>query len=610
VVDYVFPWWDTLWGYSRAMVDAYRRDLAGADQGLHLRDGETETVAHFPDYFRAYNGFYPEPGDLGLKGWDEYEPPQPAEEGDVANRRRVVFMYLRSYEWLKLPDEIGRYCQDKGGQGLWIVPNPEDTHGSSDYVWMVRSAGVGNILPEWFGPIGWAAEAFYSSGPYLREQATRGGTRLSIIQETGAGGHSAPYLDWRIAYAGVYSLTASGQLDDFDNDFLDEATYDDMSDPARNGYQFRRFRDGVAKAMAFLQARREKARRPGQAKVLCVATRPPAHASSSLFFGVGQESSLACGASRAGLVLDTRDSFELERVLPGYDVVFYSPRAPRVGDLELLRWWLDDRPGRLLVTHSFIPTRRADGYWNLNRGAGIGEEKAGAVLGLAPISYTEHKRCTVTEAAEGWREFLSPGEEIELPDPLTRCPGGEVLVATDQGPLVSRFGCGRGEVVYLHYTGGAGIRATQLDTAVARAIGHARRLPAVSDAPYGLMVQVFDVAGGRVVVVWDGGAMARWDWRYQPGIEPMAYEAPDVRQTFRLPAKGPAPYRVYDFLGDRNAEASPQDGVIELRLEGALCGVFYVTEDSAAGRATAAGARHLRRRMGDLHFDEVPMTPD
>ncbi len=96
-----------------------------------------------------------------------------------------------------------------------------------------------------------------------------------MIQETGAGGHSAPYLDWRIAYAGVYAIAAAGQLDDFDNDFIDETDYETMADPARNEYQFRRFRDAIVKALAFLQARDEKPQRPGGAQALCVAARPP-----------------------------------------------------------------------------------------------------------------------------------------------------------------------------------------------------------------------------------------------------------------------------------------------------------------------------------------------
>lgn len=606
VVDYTFPWWETAWGYSQAMIEAYRRDLAGRDEGLHMRDGQEESVAHFPDYFRAYMGFYPQPEDLGVKTWAEFEPPRPGEEDETARRRWTVFLYLRSYEWLKLPDDVGRHYLSRGEEGLWVVPNPEDSNGSSDYVWMVRSVGVGNLFPEWFGPIGWAAEAFYSSGPYLREQATRGGTRLSMIQETGAGGHSAPYLDWRIAYAGVYAIAAAGQLDDFDNDFIDETDYETMADPARNEYQFRRFRDAIVKALAFLQARDEKPQRPGGAQALCVAARPPAHASSSIFFGVGQPWNLASGLSRAGLVFDTRDSFELEQVLPRYDMVFYSPYAPRVGDVELLRRWLEQKPGRVLVTHSFVPTRRADGYWNMDRGPSLGAPQGGKLLGLGPISYTDDKRCVITQAAGDWGENFALGSEFELPHPLTRCEGGQTLVGTDKGPLVSCFSCGRGEVVYLHYTSGAGILTSQLDAAVARALARAKALPTVCDADFGLMVQVFLVPGGYTVVAWDGSNMAKWPWRYEAGLAPMLYEAPEVSQSFRLRVALDGPWDIYNLLDNQRSETVARDGWVNLRLKGALCGLFYVTDRTTAGRAVASAAQRLRERMRQLHFDDAP----
>jgi PAS domain-containing protein len=54
VVDYTFPWWETLWGYSDAMLAAYRDDLVGRDEGLHLRDGDRRQVVHLAEYFQAF----------------------------------------------------------------------------------------------------------------------------------------------------------------------------------------------------------------------------------------------------------------------------------------------------------------------------------------------------------------------------------------------------------------------------------------------------------------------------------------------------------------------------------------------------------------------------
>ncbi len=607
VVDYVFPWWETLWGYSDAMIAAYRKDLSGEDEGLVVRDGARLQPFHFPDYFRAYNGFYPEPRDLGLASWAEFTPPKPGGKGHMHARRMDMFFYLRSYEWLKLADRIGRYMIQRGGQGLWIVPNPEDTHGSSDYVFLLRCAGVGNLLPEWFGCIGWHAEACYASLPYLREQATRGGTRLSIIQETGAGGHSAPYLDWRVAYSGVYALTAAGQLEDFDNDFIDETPFEVMSDPTKNAYQFKRFRDAVSKALAFLQARKERPRRPGPARILCVAERPPCRACGSIFFDLGQPHSLAVGLSRAHLLFDLRDSFELERVLDRYDVLVCCPWAPRVGDTERIERWLQTRDGRILVTHSFVPTRRADGWWHRNRSTALGCHAWGKQLGLGRIEATQTKEVQITRVADEWRGLFSVGEKLKFPHPLTRCEHGEVLVGTDRGPLVRRVRCGRGWVLYLCYTPGSNVPVTRVDARVMKGLARLASIEPICDADFDAIVQVFHVRGGYSVVAWDAPAMGRWKWRYAPGIAPLRFEAAGVDRTVSLRAKEPGPWVVYDLWADKLTRQAPQQGRVALRMKNTLCALYYAGPDSESMRQTIAAAKRARRRMTELGFERAEM---
>ncbi len=594
VVDYTFPWFDGWWGYSDAMREAYRADLAGADEGLFLR-GRAEPL-RFAEYFRSYNGFAPTPADLGLSAWSEFEPPRSDEPDSPRQRARVATWFtLRSYEWLKLPDRVGRRMRDGGGNPLWIVPNPEDSYGSSDYAYLVRSQGVGNLFPEWFGCIGWAAEAGYASLPPLRETADEGGCRLSIIQETGAGGHAAPYLDWRAAYCGVYALAAAGRLDDFDNDFLDQQPFASMSDPAQGADEFARFRDGVAKALAFRQARAETARRPAT-DVLCVAGRPPAYGAGSIYFGLDQPHSLAPGLSRAHVRFDLRDSLDLERVLDRYRVVFYSPRAPRRGDLARLRAWLEGGEGRVLVTHSFVPTRDAAEWWHFDGGPGLGGGD-GRLLGLGSIGPAAGVSATVTEATDPWAAALPVGATLRARAPLTTCAEGRALIAGEAGALLTEARVGRGRVLYLHWSPGSldGDVESDLWTAAATELG----LPVTGSTDAECPVQVFDVPGGRSVLAWDAPAMRAWSFEYRPGIAPLAFAAPDSDHTVALPEAG-AGAVVYDFWRDEMATGPA------LRLEGDLAGLWYVGPDTPEFRATLEAARALRAKLRDLGFDAAP----
>ncbi len=608
VVDYVMPYWGGMWGYHPAMIAACRRALEGADEGTVLRDGKRLRRWRFPDYFRAYNGYYPRAEDLGLKSWSEFQPPRPDRVRSEAERRRLqMFLWLRTYFWLKLADEAGRYFKSLGGDGLWIVPNPEDSYGSPDYVALARLDGVGNIFPEWFGPIGWACEACYASLPYLRSQARRGGTRLSIIQETGVGGHSMPYLDWRIAFAGVWCLTACGGLEDFDDDFIDHVPFQQMADPRANRAEFIRFRDAVAKALAFKLARQQRPRRP-RAKILCIASRPPVFRGGSFFFGLGAPYSLAVGLSRARVPLDLRDSFDLRAEdLERYDVIAYCPRAPRTGDLRLLRRWLEGGQNRLLITHSFVPTRDASEMWRLKVSAELGKAGRPDILGLGRIVETDARQCTITAVSPPLSGALRPGEKLSFPSPLTRLEGAsaEVLVRTDRGPLVSMARCGRGSVVYLHYPAGANTKVHQLDTRILAAVCKARGIKPMCRADFSVMTQLFKLDGGIAVVAWSGPALARWPWRYSPDVPCLNLKAPGVDERITVPWAGGSA-TVVDALSGQVREVGHARS-IQLRLRDRVCGMWFIAEQSPAGRGLAEQVRRVLDKMRRLGFWSVPM---
>lgn len=602
VVDYTFPWFDTWWGYSDAMIQAYRADLAGTDEGLTIVEDGAERAIGFQDYFREYNGFALTPADLRLSDWSEYTPPRPSDAlGPDGEKLATVFLMLRSYEWLKLPDRAGRYMVEGGGEPLWIVPNPEDSYGSSDYVYLLRSQGVGNLLPEWFGCIGWAAEAGYASLPYLREVADRAGSRLSIIQETGAGGHAAPYLDWRVAASGVYALTAAGQLDDFDNDFIDEQPFGAMADPTGNPYHFARFRDAVGKALAFGRARGDGVVRPAS-NVLCIDERPPAKATASLFFGLSREHSLALGLARGHVLFDLRDSLGLGEVLDRYGAVFYSPRAPRVGDVDLLAAWLREAPGRTLVTHSYVPTRDCAGFFHQDRSARLGDSDGGHRLGLGAIHATDATVCQVTRAVPPWDQVLPVGTRLDLSEPLTTCQDGEALVETDAGPLVTRSRVGQGTVIYLHWVPGAAAEPQGLDAEVTVLLASSLPVGTTCRADVDTAVQVFESPEQRVVLAWDVPTMEDWSFEYRPGIPPLQYEAQGVERWVELPVE-PGDWLIYDLWGDALERRATDGEPLRLCLRDAVVAQWHIGRDTPVFRGHLEDVRSMRARMTDLGFD-------
>jgi len=598
VVDYTLPWMDTWWGYSAATRAAFRADLRGADEGLHLRDG---TRMRFARYFRTHHGFDLTPHDLGLASWDAFEPPRPGETGPSARARIVVFHLLRAYEWLKLADRVGRRFVARGGQPLWIIPNPEDSMGSPDYVTMLRTRGVGNLFPEWFGCIGLQAEAAWASLPYLREVADRGGARLSAIHETGAGGHAAPYLDWRVAYSGIWALTAAGRLDDFDNDFLADAALPAHRKPDGDAYHFSRYRDTVVKALAFRQARAERpSRRP--APILCVAERPPARASGSIFFGLRQPHSLGLALARAHLPFDLRDSAGSADALDRYRVVVYSPMAPRAGDPERLRRWLLARPGRLLIAPAHVLTRDAREWWGFDRSAAPGKAAGGRALGLGEARTADRASDQVSAASAPWRGAFPPGAQVPCGSAVAGWSLGRAMVSGRRGALVTEARVGGSRVLTFHWTAEDPADPAALDASVRalRTAAATAGVRPVCQADADTSVQTFDVRGGQAVLVWDAPSLEGWRFEYRPGIPPLAYAAAGVDRTVRLaPRKRPL---AYDFWRDR---LETRDADL-LRLRDVLVGLFYVGEDTPAFRRTVEAARAMRRKLRDLGFDRVP----
>lgn len=601
VCDYVFPWFRESWGYSATMAQAYIQDLEGTDEGLYIMNSEKERAIHFLDYFAAYNGFSPTPEDVGLKKWDDYLPPKKQGLSMKSARKQMALLgFLHAYEWLKLPDSLGRYMREKGGQPLWIIANPESEGNGSDYVFQVQSEGVGNLFPEWFGPVASGAEAGYYSLPYLRELTDRAGHQLSIIQETGDGGHEMPYSDWRIAYGNVFALTAAGRLDDIDDDYLDEQPFAQMSNPQREPRQFIRFRDGMAKAMAFRDARALDALRP-QARILCVSGRTPVAGEKSFFFNLNGEGSLAPALAEAHLLFDLRDVYELEKVMDRYDVIVYCPNSPRVGDFDLLKRWLDEKPGRIVITHTYVPTRSARDFIAGSSGGEFGEAKGGDILGLGRLKRKFQTSRKVNSVDAGWSEVVKAGTVLTTPFTFSNCSEGKTMIGTDGGPILTRTEVGKGIVFYFSLSPEKAEVPSHFFSRALQHIAAAAGIAPQNESSGSATIQQFNVPGGQCVVVWDRAAMERD--KDGNGSHPSMFESPDTDLSVRLSALTNTSKRivVYDFW--RDEESMRETGnPVDLKLDKAVTGIYLVGEESESFRKTVATMKASRARMKQLNF--------
>lgn len=606
VPDYVFPYFDGQFGFSTVMEQAFRADLAGSGKKLTLRAKPVDVPLSFADYFRSYNGFFPTPQDMGLTSWAEFTPPAPDDQSDLAVRRRTLFLFLRDYEWLKLPDAIGRYAISRGAQPLWLILNGESSYVTPDYVYALRSRGVGNLLPECFGNAGLLAEAAYASFPYLRGEADHAGTRLSMNTETGAGGHSAPYWDWRIAYDAVYSIAASAKAQNLDNDFVDEATIDQMNDPSK-GYQFTRYRDSVIKSWAFTNARAEKASTP-DARILCITDRPVGRECDDIFDHMTTEFAFTLALSRSHFAFRVRDDLDLAKALAGAKVVFYAPRSPRVGDFAVLKSWLAAAPGRILVTHTFVPTRDARGYWGFDHSSKFGSSGGDTELGLGNIGATQVTHVQVTAGSGPWQDEFKTGYTADLPSPLTTAQVGDTLVDTAAGPLVSRVTQGQGQVIYLHFASRdpADPAVLDMNEKAVRAVARMADIAPLCDCDQYTSVQVFDVPGGQSVVSWNVPTLDAWHFEYTPGIAPLKYDAPGAMINIRYPIGSRGPALVYDVWDDKLSEVTPQDGYVWLSHPRTATALHYVGPDTPALRATIARVQASRARAEQAGFSKLP----
>jgi hypothetical protein len=638
VIDYVLPWEGTsAWGYSQTMIDVYRKDLLGTDTGkIEIRDNTFAAMngaMTFPKYFKYYHGFDLLPSHVGLTSWSNYNPPTTT----ATNAQKQVFQFLKSYEWLKLMDRAGRDSRTAGGQPLSVVLNPEDPTGSTDYLFMAKSYGVGNLFMELFqSPLGFL-EGAYHSMPYLRSHATRAGNSISTIFETGEGGHKAPYWDWAVTYAATYASTGNSTARNMQNDFVGESSYATMSNSA-NTYQNSRYLDSKNKAKAFTLARSEGLELPAQENIgwFCVASRGLSQMTAgSLFFDLNQFYSLGYSISKCGYTFQQRDSCDLENVLNSNTrVLAYNPAFPRTGDLALIKNWLVNNNSttlnRWLVTHTFVPTRNANQFWSFNNTDSLGNSTDYTNLGISGITRLNNTGFKVQSSGSdaAWYNYFSDLSSKTYTPKLTSVTGAtgaglRTLVNTNQGPLVVETTVGANKVIFLNFSSKDPENADvlELNMRVMKALATLSAGAYVEcEKDTNALVQIFEIGTapasgsnvqGKVCVVWDRPALKGWTAASgkltQTGSN--VYATSGKTHTVKIPIGsdpgGNLSWWCYDFFNDDGSAnpaaltaVTPVNGQVTVTLSNATVGIYYLGPNTTGMQNTLNAARAARKTLG------------
>ena len=356
--DYVWPYKFGLWGYGADSVAAFRRDLAGTDEGLALAarrcpDGsvEPERTIHFADYYRAYHGRDPAPQDCGISDWAQYTPPTSAEQkarGALGDRQMEVFFLLRNYEWLLQAQRWNARAASYGGTYDYLL-NGESPANANDHLFLLKLKDTGCVSPEFFSATPKNIDRINrTSGIWIRE-AGRVGKRFGITMETSrGGGGSQPYWSPRTAYAIAYFLAGLG-FDAFEYDHVGCCSIWSEMRNKRPGTMTRIFADMTERHLlgsirGYRRAQVDKACKAGRADVFVLSRRQ-----------IGRERD-RCGWIKAlgdiGVNCEQTDIVELPDVLPQARVIFAGSEIDRPGVRTRIDSWLKERSDRRLVEES------------------------------------------------------------------------------------------------------------------------------------------------------------------------------------------------------------------------------------------------------------------
>ncbi|MBN1557944.1 MAG: hypothetical protein JW951_07340, partial [Lentisphaerae bacterium] len=208
-------------GHHPETIAAFRRDLAGLDEGLVVHTGQNAfRTFHVRDYADYYFGGMPEPADLGFASWAEYSPltyqQYTNNPPDNLVQHYALFDTLVHYEWLKAAQTIGRVARAEGGM-FQCMGNPEDMANGADTFFASRLRDVGAVGEEYFKNPRYL-DGTYHRYPYLTSRR-HDDLQVGLVLEGGHGGNDWPYYADELAYAIAYESSLAVAADHLEADF-------------------------------------------------------------------------------------------------------------------------------------------------------------------------------------------------------------------------------------------------------------------------------------------------------------------------------------------------------------------------------------------------------
>ena len=367
-------------------------------------------------------------------------------------RNRFVFRGLIHYCWLRYAQAGAAHAKEQGGE-LQASLNPENSGNGTDLLTWSRLADTGEPWWEqWGSP--WTACAGYHTYGYFNQSHRHGTKRLGLIGETGAaGGHPADvgfgparphYWDPNSNYAITWAISAAGQFDDREEDYI-YASPEQTEDPT--GPHYDSWRGYVTGMDGFYQYSLDQPQRP-RAKVLSIVNRSILHQTDTSEASVHQKYSMAPP------LVDLHTDFEQayfplrDADLANRQVLLFAPWEFPADTLIRLQRWLAEDQSRVLVTHSFVPTRPCKGLaWDVV--PELDDPVAAEPLGIRALRATDVTSGTLGVVDSDWsKAFEIPqGTLLSFSRPLIACEGQTVLKLGDH-PLVTRVRSNHGGTVY------------------------------------------------------------------------------------------------------------------------------------------------------------------
>ena len=337
------------WCFDKSTIAAFREDLLGLDEGLHLgaSDVEPAKTIHFEEYYAYAHGSSVKPSDLGLSDWSTYEP-----KWKKGPHERMLYT-LMAYEWLRQAQRFGawsrKYCY---GTPYDYLLNGEGEWNGNDHCLLPRLVDTGIVYDEHFDGSFQDLPAIYRGVGCAVRNAARYGKHWGVCVETSrGGGGNQPYFSARCMYTLGYVFAALG-YDAIEYDGFPGSNFWHNNGSLAAKRNARNMLDHMmATARGYRQARIDGMAKRRDFKALHVVERRFAGThQGNCFFGMHLKGDLRTEIDAAAIDCEMIDVQELPLLADKADAIFVSPLIKRRDTLDFLAQWQAAKPGRVLVT--------------------------------------------------------------------------------------------------------------------------------------------------------------------------------------------------------------------------------------------------------------------